>query len=236
MRRVGLIIGGLSAVGASVASIFLARKTATAAKDAVEGVAPPAAPGATNTIKVHLTHYYPFESNLNAAQRKMEGNPVDATGAPLHTVEDFLAGKSDYVSLAGDLQGHKGTVWPYGQKILFPWGDKTLVGRVTDTGGHFHGINKVFRVLGAEPIDVCVFSSANHPPKSTVDVQVVVGDHFAKASAVAQLDKAGKAVVGCGFDLLGVDIIPIIPAVAPSEEDVAREKRARRADFIFRGV
>lgn len=204
-RRIALIIGGLAAAGTSVASVFLARKTATAAKDAAEGVAPPMAPGGKNTIKVHLTHYYPFQAGLTDAQRKMEGAPVDATGAPLHTVEDFLAGKSDYVSLAGDLQGHKGTVWPYGQKILFPWGDKTLVGRVTDTGGHFHGMNKVFRVVGAEPIDVCVLSSANHPPKSTVDVQVVVGDHFAKASAVAQLDKAGKPVVGGGLDLLGCE-------------------------------
>lgn len=206
MARVGLIVGGISALGASVAALFLAKKTTKAVEDAVKGEAPPVPAGGTNTIKAHLTHYYPFQEGLTAAQRKMEGNPVDATGGPLYTVEDFLAGKAEYVSLAGDLQGHKGTIWPYGQKILVPWGNKTLIGRVTDTGGHFHGLAKVFRVVGAEPLDVCVLSSNNHPPKSTVDVQVVVGDTFAKASAVAQIEKAGKPTVGfCGFDCLGAE-------------------------------
>jgi hypothetical protein len=198
MRRAGLIIGGALALGGSAAAFLISRRTATKVKDAVEGIAPPALPGTSNTIEVHLTCYWPFEAGLTAAERKMEGDPVDRKKNPLHTVEDFLAGKSDHVSLAGDY-----TIFPYGQKILIPWGDKTLVGRVTDTGGHFHGAGKLFRVLGAEPIDVCVFSKDLHPPKTTVDAQVVIGDTLDKTGSVAQLDKAGKPqVVG----LLGLDL------------------------------
>jgi hypothetical protein len=193
------VVGGVAAL----AAWLLTSRQKAAAKNAVDGVAPPVAPGGTNTLSVRLTHYWPFKTGMTDAQRLMEGAPVDATGKPLHTVEDFFAGKSDFVSLAGDLQGHKGTIWPYGQKLLIPWGDKQIVGRVVDTGGHFHGLGKVVRVLGAEPIDVCVFSSDNAPPKSVVDAKVVVGDHFAGKSAVAQLDKAGQPVVS---GLIGIDI------------------------------
>ncbi len=103
----------------------------------------------------------------------MEGKPVDRKGQPLHTVEDYLAGKSDFVSLAGDYEA-----WPYGQKLLIPWGDKTLTGRVVDTGGHFHGIGKVYRDAGYEPIDVCVYSRNNAPPQTKVVVEIVEGDAF----------------------------------------------------------
>jgi hypothetical protein len=195
MKRVPLIVGGLSVLGTSIAALLLSRRTASQVKDAVDGVAPPAAPGSTNTIKVHLTHYYPFDVKTDA-ERKMEGAPVDRKKNPLYTVEDFLAGKSDYVSLAGDY-----TIFPYGQKMLVPWGNRILVGRVTDTGGHFHGMGKVFRVVGAEPIDVCVFSRDNSPPKSTVDVQVVVGDTLDAPGAVAKLDKVGKPTGLVGLDI-----------------------------------
>lgn len=197
MKRIPLMIGGGVVLGTSVAALLLSRRTASQAKDAVQGVSPPAAPGAANPIKVHLTHYYPWDVRTDA-ERKMEGAPVDRKKNPLHTVEDYLAGKSDHVSLAGDY-----TIFPYGQKMLIPWGDKTLVGRVTDTGGHFHGMGKVFRVMGAEPIDVCVLSRDNHPPKSTVDAQVVVGDTLDASGAVAKLDKAGKPQVA---GLIGLDI------------------------------
>jgi hypothetical protein len=197
MKRVPLIVGGVTVLGTSIAALLLSRRTATQIKDAVDGVAPPAAPGTTNAIKVHLTHYYPWDVKTDA-ERKMEGAPVDRKKNPLYTVEDFLAGKASYVSLAGDY-----TIFPYGQKMLVPWGDKTLVGRVTDTGGHFHGVNKVFRVVGEEPIDVCVFSRENHPPKSSVTAQVVIGDTLDAAGAVAKLDQAGKPVV---TGLVGLDI------------------------------
>lgn len=188
-RRIAIALGGVSAL-AGVVAVLASRRTTKAVQDAVSGEGSP-------KVKVHLTHYYPFDVRTEA-ERKVEGAPEDRKKNPLHTVEDFLAGKSDHVSLAGDY-----TIWPYGQKLLVPWGDRTLVGRVTDTGGHFHGAGKVFRVAGAEPIDVCVFSRDNHPPKSTVEVQVVVGDHLDKSSAVAQLDKTGKPQVA---GLIGLDI------------------------------
>lgn len=195
-RRAALIGGGFAALGSGVVALLSSRRTVQAVKDAITGAV--GAPGMPK-LKVHLTHYYPWDVHTDA-ERKMEGAPVDRKKNPLHTVEDFLAGKSNYVSLAGDY-----TLWPYGQKVIVPWGDHSLTGRVVDTGGHFHGLGKVFRVIGAEPIDVCVFSRDNHPPRSTVEVQVVVGDHFDKAGAVAQLDKAGKPQVTglVGLDLFG---------------------------------
>jgi len=204
VKRLPRILLGTSIIGgvATLVVELLTSRHKTALKSAVDGVAPPVAPGSPSAISVHLTGYWPFQAGLSDKERKMEGAPVDATGRPLYTVEDFFAGKSDFVSLSGDLQGHKGTIFPYGQKILIPWGDKTVVGRVTDTGSHFHGIGKVFRVVGAEPIDVCVASSSTVIPKKTVDAQVIVGDHFDKAGAQLALDKAGKPQTG----LVGIDI------------------------------
>lgn len=184
--------GGLLTVGATIFAVKKSSKTVENVQKALAGADGPPVKAADGTIEsgagrvqLRLTHYYPFEQNLTDKQRKTEGKPVNAAGGSLFTVEDFLAGKSDYVSLAGDLQGHKGTIWPYGQKILVPWGDKTLVGRVTDTGGHFYGLGKVVRAAGFEPIDVCVFSKDNHPPKTLVTAQIIPGD---------TLDKAGRAV------------------------------------------
>jgi hypothetical protein len=203
MKKAPLIIGGVCALGGGVAALILVKKHEAKIKDAIQGVAPPAAPGQTNTVSLRLTHYWPFKQGMTAAQQLMEGGVHDALSKPLHTVEDFFAGKADYVSLSGDLQGHKGTIWPVGQKLIIPWGDKTITGRVVDTGDHFHGAGKVFRVLGSEPIDVCVYSSDNAPPKSVVDAQVVVGDTFDKAGAVAKLDKAGHPQV---TGLVGINI------------------------------
>jgi len=201
VKKLALIIGGLTTAGASIAALFMAKKSATAVKDAVQGAGMPQ--GTPNTITLHLTGYWPFQAGLSAAEKKMEGAPVDRRGKPLHTAEDFFAGESDHVSLSGDPD-----IFPYGQKINIPWGDKTLVGRVTDTGGHFHGAGKVFRVVGAEPIDVCVKSSTTVIPKKTVAAQVIVGDHLDKSSKQLALEKAGKpqtAAVGDGLNLLGAE-------------------------------
>ena len=201
-RKVALIVGGITTLAAGVAGIFMAKRTATAMKDAVSGAAPPVPNGASNTISSHLTGYWPFQEGLSAVERRMEGAPVDRKGAPLHTVEDFFAGKADHVSVSGDFN-----IFPYGQKVLIPWGDRVVVGRVTDTGGHFHGLGKVFRVFGAEPLDLCVATSATVIPKKTVDVQVVVGDHMDKPTKQLALAKAGKptSVGYCGLDYLGVE-------------------------------
>jgi len=121
----------------------------------------------------------------------MEGAPVDRKGAPLHTVEDFLAGRADHVSVSGDYE-----IFPYGQKILIPWGDKTIIGRVTDTGGHFHGAGKVYRVVGREPLDVCVESSKTVIPDRDATVTIVPGDNLQKGIPVATGKFKDQVVAG----------------------------------------
>jgi hypothetical protein len=201
------VVGGVGALGiiGTAIGLLVAKKTAAVMQNAVAGKdaagTPVLPPGAGVSVPLRLTHYYPFAA-ATAAERKMEGGTNDRKGRPLRTVEDFLAGKSEYVSLAGDW-----TLWPDGQKILIPWGDKTLVGRVVDTGGHFFGSKKVIRATGYEPIDVCVFDKNNRPPKSLVTGRVVSGDFFEKSKVTQPLLAAmGKpyAEVGCGFDILGV--------------------------------
>lgn len=191
----GGILGGVAAM----IGVFLsARKTEKAVEGAVAGTGTP-------EVKVRLTHYYPFAA-VTEAEKKMEGGTKDRKSRPLRTVEDFLSGRSDYVSLAGD---H--TLWPDGQKLLVPWGDKTLVGRVVDTGGNFYGSKKVIRAQGYEPIDVCVFDRGNKPPKNLVTARVVPGDHFGskKGPQVPQIARMGlppSTEVGSGLDLLGAEL------------------------------
>lgn len=138
--------------------------------------------GNTN-ITAHLTTYWPFTAS--SGEQKMEGGVHDRRGNALHTIEDFFAGKSDHVSLSGDDKA-----FPYGQKVLFSMDDgRSVVGRVTDTGGSFRGLGKRYRIMGEEPIDVCVFSKSMKVP-STVTVTIVRGDH---------LDKEGKDIVASKF-------------------------------------
>lgn len=143
------------------------------------------------TINLRLTHYWPFTAS--AAEAKMEGAPVDRKGHALHTVEDFLSGNAEFVSLAGDYEA-----WPYGQRLQIPWGDKLLLGRVVDTGGHFHGAGKVYRVPGYEPIDVCVFDRRNSPPRTLVTATIVAGDHFDRISAMVAVAKFQGQAIAAG--------------------------------------
>lgn len=124
------------------------------------------------TFKVHATGYWP--ETARADERKMEGKNVDRIGEPLHTVEDYQAGRSDHASVSGDPD-----IFPYGQKIVVDWFDGTIVGRVTDTGSHFHGLKKVYRVVGEEPLDFDVHSSSTPVPKHGVVARIVPGDHWA---------------------------------------------------------
>lgn len=212
MSRVALIVGGVAAAGSGAAALFLsAKKTVEKVKAAVAGVAPPVTPGtgATNSITIRITGYWPFQEGLTAKERKMEGGHNDRIGKPLTTAEQHLSDPVRYphVSLSGDPN-----IFPYGQKMLVPWGDRTLVGRVVDTGSHFTGVGKVFRVVGAEPIDVCVDSSKTVVPKRVVEARVVVGDdlaHMTKRSKPLALEKAGVPQTSLGeldgLDLLGVE-------------------------------
>jgi hypothetical protein len=130
-----------------------------------------------------LTGYWPFQRGLSAAERKMEGGATDRKGGPLYTLEQYLAGQAPYVSVSGD-----DSIFPYGQRLAIDvWPGVPF--RVTDTGGHFRGAGKVYRVMGYEPLDICVDSDQTKVPKLAT-ATIASGDHF---------DKAGKAVAASGF-------------------------------------
>jgi 3D (Asp-Asp-Asp) domain-containing protein len=77
----------------------------------------------------------------------MEGGFQDRKGKPLHTLQDYLAGKAPYVSVAMDSKS-----FPYGQKLRIPELEKKygrpIEFRVVDTGGAFKG-------KGTSRIDIC---------------------------------------------------------------------------------
>ena len=86
------------------------------------------------------TGYFPDAS-------PMEGGFVDRVGKPLHTLQDYLAGRAGYVSVAMD-----STAFPYGTKLRIPeleakYG-RPIEFRVVDTGGAFRG-------RGTSRIDIC---------------------------------------------------------------------------------
>lgn len=98
----------------------------------------------SKTAKATGTGYYPDNS-------AMEGGYVDRKGAKLRTLQDFLAGKADYVSVAMD----KNMNIPYGTKLRIPELEKkygrSIEFRVVDTGGAFTG-------KGNSRIDICTGS------------------------------------------------------------------------------
>jgi hypothetical protein len=210
-----LIGGGLATLGA----IWLAVRKSTATTDyierAVRGEDEPGmaklGPRPVPTVNLHLTGYWPFKPGLTDAQRLMEGgvqgaavwqgkkalDPATGKRHNLVTVEQHLSDPSKYpfVSLSGDPE-----VWPWGQKILIPWIDgRTVVGRVVDTGANFKGLGKVYRVLGEEPIDVCVTSPKTKVPPS-VTAQIIPGDNFAGGLPVAVAKIKAQNVQVSGFD------------------------------------
>jgi peptidoglycan hydrolase-like protein with peptidoglycan-binding domain len=86
------------------------------------------------------TGYYPFNN-------AMEGGFKDRQGKPLYTLQDYLAGKAPYVSVAMDSKA-----FPYGTKLRIPeleakYG-RPIEFRVVDTGGAFRG-------KGTSRIDIC---------------------------------------------------------------------------------
>lgn len=166
------------------------------------------------TFKVHATGYWPFTAKDD--EKKMEGgvegaakwrgrrvvDPSTGKRVQLHTVEDYLNGRSDYVSVSGDPD-----IFPFGQKIVVDWFGKSVVGRVVDTGGHFTGLKKVYRVAGEEPLDFCVHSKGTSVPKKNVTAQIVAGDHW---------DKGGEAVVFEKFKgqtVTGLHLVPRAEAI-----------------------
>lgn len=182
-KKVLVGVGVAGASGALAGLLFLLTKGKV--KAAVAGEAK-----GGGRVKLKLTGYWPFSAG--SGERKMEGGKTDRMGNPLHTLEQHLAdpGKHPYVSLAGDSE-----VFPYGQRLIIPeFGDKAVC-RVVDTGGHFLGANKLVRVAGYEPIDVCVDSRSSKLP-DTVTATVVPGDNFAKGRAVSYASLTPGATVG----------------------------------------
>ncbi len=87
------------------------------------------------------TAYYPHHSRLG-------GGFLDRRGRPLHTLQDYLAGRAPYVSVAMDTRA-----FPYGTKLRIPELEarhgRPIELRVVDTHG-------AFRWRGTSRIDICV--------------------------------------------------------------------------------
>lgn len=132
----GNFLGGQSSGGGSSAA---SKASSTAASSSSVPTGSP-----SKTAKATGTGYYPDNS-------AMEGGYVDRKGAKLRTLQDFLAGKADYVSVAMD----KNMKIPYGTKLRIPELEKKygrpIEFRVVDTGGAFTG-------KGNSRIDICTAS------------------------------------------------------------------------------
>lgn len=129
------------------------------ADPAVEAASPAAeeVPGKVQGV-AKGTGYYPANS-------KMEGGFVDKVGKPLRTLQDYLDGKADYVSIALDKNLYKSGKIKYGDTFRIPeleakYGRK-IVFKAVDTGGAF--TNK-----GFGRVDVCT-RSAKHSLDPTVN-------------------------------------------------------------------
>lgn len=178
-----------TAVASTIAAAFAwsaARSTARSASDAVKR---------GGTFKARLTTYHPLDVSSDA-ERKMEGKPVDRKGRPLHYLEDAANGSTSFVDVSGDPK-----VFPYGQALRIAELPGILF-RVTDTGSHFMGAKKVYRVAGAEPLDIAVRSSSTKVPQ-IVTVAIEAGNTLDKPGATVATDKfKGQTVIG--LDLLGL--------------------------------
>lgn len=94
------------------------------------------------------TGYFPDDS-------LMEGGFKDRNGRPLRTLQAYLRGQADYVSVAMD---HTDSRLPYGTLVRIPdverYFGRCIEFRVVDTGGRFAG-------RGTEKIDICNDSEGN---------------------------------------------------------------------------
>jgi hypothetical protein len=137
----------------------------------------------SGTFPVRCTGYWPFAARPD--EQRMEGGLKDRKGNPLHTLEDFRAGKAPFVSASGDW-----TIFPYGQRIVIDQFPDVII-RVTDTGQHFYGKGKVYREPGREPFDICVASSKT-PVVPNANATIVAGDHWDKPTAVVAMARIGQ--------------------------------------------
>lgn len=159
------------------------------------------------TFLARTTGYWPYKEGMTAKERLMEGIPFDRKAPAIcktnpndpsckvhaiHTLEQHLADPvaHPFVSVSGD-----DAIFPYGQRLVISaW--PNAVFRVVDTGGHFRGIQKVYRIVGLEPLDVAVNSPTTFVPKTAVSVRIVAGDNFEHGKAVATGGMKGQTVAG----------------------------------------
>ncbi len=112
--------------------------------------------------KARTTGYYP-------ANDPMQGGFLDRRGKKLRTLEDFVDGKVDYVSVAMDSNTLK-----YGAKVCIPklntkYG-KAIPFRIVDTGG-------AFRLKGTSRLDICTRDKKSaHSKHVNQTLEIVVCD------------------------------------------------------------
>jgi hypothetical protein len=191
MKRSSIVLIG-GGVGAVFAAWFASRKSDETTDDILQALSEePLAPGAvppSKIVKVRATGYWPYSARPD--ERKMEGGLNDRKGKPIITLEMHQRDPSryPYVSVSGD-----DAIWPYGQRIdVDAWPGSVF--RVVDTGSHFRGIKKIYRVAGYEPLDIAVDSSQTKVPK-LVSATIYPGDNFAKGKAVAAAGFKGQTVL-----------------------------------------
>jgi hypothetical protein len=232
-----LVLGGAATAGAAAYLAFRrSTKTTEDVQKAIEGISevttPPTPPEERGLVKLRLTGYWPYSARED--ERQMEGGVTDRKGKPLYTLEQHKAdpARYPYVSLAGDY-----ALWPYGQRVVIPELGENLVFRVVDTGGHFHGASKLYRMVGAEPVDVCVNSSKTKLPTS-VTARIIPGDNFEKGKSVASAGfKDQTVVVGEGRTVEDVEalaraVTSELGACSDEEQQAAAWAMRNRADVL----
>ena len=105
--------------------------------------------------KANGSGYYPHNS-------RMEGGYNDMKGKPLCTLQDYLAGKVPYVSIALDQYLYRGTI-RYGDKFRIPELEKKygrkIEFRAVDCGG-------AFKWKGFSKVDICTGSKSDSYEKT----------------------------------------------------------------------
>lgn len=104
---------------------------------AVPGVPPP--PPGGFSLSAKLSAYYHVGEEGTEAERRREGGDVDVYDRRLYSLQEFLAGRAPYVSVAADRKAFP----KYGELIrikeLEERYGRTLLFRVVDAGGAFQG-------------------------------------------------------------------------------------------------
>jgi hypothetical protein len=130
----------LPAIGLSIVLTLVASGCASVSDDESQGTSNDAL-SVTASFVSRGTGYYPSSSAL-------EGGFVDRKGVRLRTLQQFLAGQAEYVSVAMD-----SSAFSYGQHLRIKELDakygRAIDFRVVDTGGAFRG-------RGRSRIDICV--------------------------------------------------------------------------------